>query len=141
MRRVDIVLYLSFFAVIALGCAYFGSIAYSRAGQIVSNADATALYNATATPDSSDLEELAEYQVGDEIEIEGGDYGALVPLYAQPGARFFSSQIIQSSPVTVLALGIDGEGIIWYQVQGLAGTGWIRAENLRPRTPTPTPAP
>jgi hypothetical protein len=136
MRRIDLILYGSFFAAVIFACAYFGSIAYANSGQILSNAKATEYYLATPTVEAGDLAELATYQIGDELEIEGGGFGALVPLFGSPGGRFFTSQVLQGTPVTVLELGIDAEGVIWYRVEGLMGTGWLTEANLRPRTET-----
>ena len=109
----------------------FSSLACARAGRVVSDAEATQLALPTATIEV-DLSGEGEYQVGDEAIVVGGSYGALVPLFANPGANFFSSQILANTPVTILSLGQDAEGNIWYEVSGIAGSGWLLGENLRP---------
>ena len=134
MRRIDLILYGSFFLAVIFACGYFGSLAYANSGQILTNAEATEYYLATPTVEAGDLTGLATFQVGDELEVEGGLFGALVPLFGNPGGRFFISQVLQGTPVTVLELGIDAEGVIWYRVEGLMGTGWLTEANLRPRT-------
>jgi hypothetical protein len=107
------------------------SLACAQAGRVVTDAEATQLAMPTATIEV-DVSAEAEYQVGEEAIVVGGSYGALVPLFANPGANFFSSQILANSPVTILLLGQDSQGRIWYQVEGQAGSGWLLGENLRP---------
>jgi hypothetical protein len=123
--------YIAIFVVVALFCGWITSVAYSSAGRVVPDAEATELAVPTPT-EVVDLEGQGEYQVGDEAVVFGGSYGALVPLFSGPGARFFTSQVLTGSPVTILELGIDSEGVIWYLVEGLAGSGWILGENLQP---------
>ena len=105
------------------------ALACAQSGQILSDAEATQLVLPTATI-QVDVSDQAEYQVGDTVTMVGGSFGALVPLYGQPGSRFFSSQVRHGETVIVLQLGIDEEGLIWYSVDGLAGTGWIWGEHL-----------
>lgn len=105
------------------------SLACARAGQILPDAEATELARPTATP-VLDLSAEAEYQIGETADVVGGSFGALVPLYGQPGGRFFTSQIRNRDLVVILELGLDENGNIWYLVEGQAGKGWIRGENL-----------
>ncbi len=104
-------------------------LACAQAGQIVSDAEATQLALPTAT-EQLDLSAQAEHQIGDTVVMVGGDFGALVPLYGQPGSRFFTSQIRHGDVVRVEELGIDEDGVIWYQVEGLAGSGWIWGDHI-----------
>lgn len=119
-------LVLSLFALIA-----FVGLACAQSGRIVSDEEATAIALPTATA-VVDLTSVAEFQIGDEISVVGGVSGSLVPLYASPGARFFSSQIFHGDEVVVTNLGIDEDGGLWYEVDGLAGTGWTTSEHLVP---------
>jgi hypothetical protein len=119
------------FLMLVLCVATLG-FASSRAGRVVSDVEATELAIPTATTEI-DLSAQAEFQVGDPAVVFGGSYGALVPLFSGPGARTFSSQVLNNTAVTILALGLDPDGVtIWYQVQALAGTGWLTGENLNP---------
>ena len=118
--------FLSFFAVLALA-----GLACAQAGKILSDAEATA--EALPTPTVVvDLSDVADFQNGQVTTIVGGDSGALVPLYANPGARFFSSQVLHGEEVTILATGIDEDGGLWYEVDGLAGRGWTTTDHLEP---------
>jgi hypothetical protein len=121
-----------FVVVMLLFCILTFGYAASKSGRVVSDAEATQLAVPTATVEV-DLSAEAEYQVGDPAVIFGGSYGALVPLFAGPGSRTFSSQVLNNTAVTILTLGLDPDGVtIWYEVQALAGTGWLKGENLRP---------
>lgn len=117
--------------VVVLLALMLASLACQQAGRIVSDAEATQLALPTATI-AVDLSAEAVYQVGEDVIVVGGSYGALVPLFASPGANLFSSQVLANSDVTVLLLGQDAEGTVWYEVEGIAGRGWIREENLKP---------
>jgi hypothetical protein len=125
------ILYIVMVVALVGSCAWFYTVAYSQAGRVVPDAEATELAVPTPT-EVVDLVGQGEYEVGDEAVVFGGSYGALVPLFSGPGARFFTSQVLTGSPVTILELGIDSEGTIWYLVEGLAGSGWILGENLQP---------
>lgn len=116
--------------VLVLLLLMLASLACQQAGRVVSDAEATQLALPTATLEV-DVSGEAEYQVGEEAIVVGGSYGALVPLFANPGANFFSSQILANSRVTILLLGQDSQGRIWYQVEGIAGSGWLLGANLR----------
>jgi len=105
------------------------AMACAQAGQILPDAEATQIALPTATT-QVDVSAQAEYQVGQTVSMFGGSFGALVPLYGQPGSRFFSSQVSNGEQVVVLELGIDEDGLIWYLVDGQAGTGWIWGEHL-----------
>lgn len=112
-------------------CALTLGFASTRAGRVVSDPEATQLAMPTATTEV-DLSSEAEFQVGDPAVIFGGTYGALVPLFSGPGSRTFSSQVLNNTAVTILALGQGPDGTIWYELQALAGTGWLTGENLNP---------
>lgn len=116
-------------AALVFGCAWLFQFAYSHAGRVVPDAEATQLAIATATTEV-DLTAVAKFQVGDSAVVFAGTYGALVPLFSGPGSRSFSSQIPNTSAVTILSIGIDDNQVIWYEVQALAGVGWLKEENL-----------
>jgi hypothetical protein len=138
---------------LAFGGLALAALACAQAGEIFSDAEATQRAIPTAT-EVVDLSGEAEYQIGEEVQIFGGTFGALVPLYGEPGGRFFTSQVPNGSLVSVLELGLADTGEIWYEVEGNAGRGWIRAANLIPpeaedtagadssaAEPTPEPTP
>ncbi len=124
VNRIKIITLILLLIVTALACA--------QSGDIVSEAEATRLVLPTETP-QLDLSDQAEYQVGETATAFGGkEFGALVPLYGDPGGRFFTSQILTNDLVVILGLGLSEDGVIWYRVQGNAGTGWILSDNLKP---------
>jgi hypothetical protein len=115
---------------LTLAALALASLACAQAGSIFSDEQATQEAIPTTTV-VVDLTGEAEYQIGENAQIFGGSFGALVPLYGDPGGRFFTSQVPNGSLVTILELGRDENGVIWYEVEGNAGRGWIRAENLQ----------
>jgi hypothetical protein len=120
-----------FVVVMLVFCIATFGYASTKAGRVVSDAEATQIAVPTATTEV-DVSADAEYQVGDNAVVFGGTYGALVPLFAGPGSRTFSSQVLNNTAVTILSLGLDPDGTtIWYEVQALAGRGWLTGENLR----------
>jgi hypothetical protein len=104
-------------------------LACSRSGEILTDAQATVANLPTPTA-VIDVADDATYQVGDSVTIVGGSAGFLVPLYGEPGARFFSSQINNGETAVVIEHGLDEDETIWYLVEGLAGTGWLTEEFL-----------
>lgn len=121
-----------FTVVLFLSCIATFAYASTKAGRVVPDAEATLLAIPTATT-HVDLTALAEYQIGESAVIFGGTYGALVPLFSGPGARTFSSQVLNNTPVTILSIGLDPDGTtIWYELQADAGRGWLTADNLKP---------
>ncbi|MQC27261.1 MAG: hypothetical protein DWG76_07420 [Chloroflexi bacterium] len=133
---------------LAVGALGLAALACARAGEILPDDIATEQAIPTATP-VRDLSAQAEYQIGEQAQIFGGSFGALVPLYGQPGSRSFTSQIQNNSIVIIIELGLDEDGNVWYEVDGQAGQGWLRGANLQPvqidlsvqvEEPTATPA-
>jgi hypothetical protein len=118
------------FAVI-LAAFMLATIACAQAGQILSDADATQIALPTETP-VLDLVSQADYQIGESVSMVGGNFGALVPLYGQPGGNFFTSQIRHGTIAVILELGQAADGVIWYLVESDAGAGWIWGEHIGP---------
>lgn len=114
-----------------IGVLVLATLACARAGEILPDAEATRRALPTATP-VLDLSDEAEYQIGETVSMLGGNFGALVPLYGQPGANFFTSQIRHGTIVVILELGLDEDGVVWYLVEGQAGSGWIWGEHIGP---------
>lgn len=100
-------------------------------GEIVPDGEATrlALPTATPTPDAADV---GAFAIGEEALVTPGKYGALVPLFGSPVDPFFSSQVRSGIPVIVESIRILDDGVIWYQVDGLMGAGWLTEDNLGP---------
>lgn len=115
------------FVVVALMLASM-ACAGIPSGEIISAEDATRTAKPTAT---TELNELvgAKFSVGDTAVIIGGRFGALVPLFGNPGDAFFSSQVLNGTVVTVLGIQQLGD-VIWYRVEGMTGEGWLIEENL-----------
>ncbi|MDH5505652.1 MAG: hypothetical protein OEZ02_00345 [Anaerolineae bacterium] len=109
------------------------ALACKAAGSIEPSAEATRLAAPSVTP-TSEGNSKGIYKVDDEVTIVGGSYGALVPLYGNPGDRFFSSQVLAGTDVVVIAIRTQGD-VVWYEVSGNAGNGWLKEENLVPRAP------
>lgn len=121
-KRYSLFLIIIVLAGLALACA--------RAGEIITDAEATQRALPTATPEL-DLSAEAAFQIGETAQTVGGQgVGALVPLYGEPGGRFFSSQINANELVVIIELGQDPDGDVWYQVEGTAGSGWIHGDSL-----------
>lgn len=106
----------------------FSIIACEQAGKIVTDAEATLTAMPTATVVSLEIE-ASKFKLGDEVVIIGGLSGALVPLYGSAGAKFFSSQVLHGTKVAVLGL-LEIDGVIWYQIEGLIGAGWLLDDHL-----------
>lgn len=104
-------------------------IACQYAGEIITSADATQRALPSATP-TSDISIESKFREGDTVVVVGGQFGALVPLYTDPGSNDLGSQVMNNTTVI-----IDGVRIVdvetWYQIAGMAGEGWIREENLK----------
>lgn len=115
---------------LAISALVFSVIACEQAGKIITDAQATQTAIPTATVVIFELEN-AIFDVGDEVVIIGGNFGALVPLYGSAGARFFSSQVLHGTHVAVLGLD-EIDDVVWYQIEGLIGNGWILADHLMP---------
>jgi hypothetical protein len=114
-----------------IGAIVLATMACAQAGQILSDADATQIALPTATP-VLELSGQADYQIGEPVVMVGGNFGALVPLYGQPGANFFTSQIKNGTLAIILELGQAEDGVIWYLVASDAGEGWIWGEHIGP---------
>ncbi|MCH7663493.1 MAG: hypothetical protein IH859_06455 [Chloroflexi bacterium] len=113
---------------IAVSALLLASLACAQAGKVITDAEATQTAIPTATVVILELE-AAVYDVGDEVVIIGGKFGALVPLYGSACAQFFSSQVLYGTEVEVLGLQ-ECEDIVWYQVEGLIGQGWLLVDNI-----------
>ena len=108
----------------------FISLACDQAGDILTIEEATERARPSPTVVILELD-VAEFDVGDEVIIVGGSSGALVPLFGNAGDRFFSSQVMAGEDAVVLGLQ-DIDGVVWYQVEGLMGAGWLEEEHLAP---------
>lgn len=119
---------------IAIGLAFVIALspilACAQSGEILSDAEATVRAIPTPT-EVVDLSSTALFQIDTTAEVVGGSTGFLVPLYGSPGARFFSSQITAGETVVIQEHGLDEDGVIWYEVEGLAGSGWLTEEHLK----------
>lgn len=108
----------------------FIGLACNQAGEVLTIEEATERARPSPTVIVLELD-VAEFDVGDEVIIVGGSSGALVPLFGNAGDRFFSSQVMAGEEAIILGLQ-DIEGVVWYQVEGLMGAGWLEEEHLKP---------
>ncbi|MDH3943025.1 MAG: hypothetical protein OEV06_02875 [Anaerolineae bacterium] len=119
-KKITLVIVVLMLSVIA--CANFPE------GEIISSEEATQRAMPTATVELLEISG-SEFLVGDPAVVIGGRYGALVPLFGNPGDAFFSSQVLHGTYVTVLGLQ-QLEDVIWYRVEGMMGEGWLLGDNL-----------
>lgn len=105
------------------------SIACQYAGEIITSAEATQRALPSPTP-TSDASIVSKFSEGDPAVVVGGDFGALVPLYTDPGGSIFTSQVMNNTAVTINGIRIVNENT-WYQIEGMTGDGWIQEANLK----------
>ncbi len=112
-------------AFVLLGLA---SLACSRAGQILTPAEATAEAEALKPGieiiDSSTIE--SGPKVNDVITVTGS--GFLVNLRKEPGGGI-SGSVGRGAEVTILEIA-QTEGEYWYKISSDAGEGWIGIDNI-----------
>ncbi len=122
IKRHTLLVMVALLALVALAC--------ERSGEIITDAEATQRSLPTEVV-FVDLSENAKFQIGETASTFGGtEFGAIVPLYGEPGGRFFTSQVLNNTLVVIIELGLDEDGNIWYKVEGNAGQGWVADKNL-----------
>jgi hypothetical protein len=117
-----------FSLILVLLALLIAALACEQAGEIIPDAEATqrAIPSVTPTQDIQDVEN-ADFEEGDTVAFIGKGY--LIPFYANPGDTVVLSHAARGDEGTV-SRAVLFEGEIWYEVESVAGTGWITAEFL-----------
>jgi hypothetical protein len=104
------------------------SLACSQAGDILTPEEATARVQASKEP-KPELESVsgATFQEGDNIKFVGTGY--LVPLRKNPGDQVAYSHAGRGDTGVILG-SREVEDVIWYQVKGPSGEGWVEVESI-----------
>jgi len=103
-------------------------LACKQSGQIITAAEATQRAIPTVTP-TQEVSEVAgaEFSPGDTIIFAGKGY--LVPVHANPGDNLALSHAARGDEGVVIS-SLLYEGEIWYQIESVAGDGWVSAESV-----------
>ena len=117
---------LSLWLIISILLAF--TLACAQSGQIITVAEATARAMPTAAPTSAAMHDDSAFEVGDEIELIST--GFLVPLYQNAGDRTAFSHAARGDSGSILGAEMV-DGVLWYQVESGAGTGWVGSEYVK----------
>ena len=106
-----------------LGALFITTMACEQAGEIVPDAEATQRAMPTITP-TQDIQEAedAKFKEGENVVFIGEGY--LIPFYANPGDTLVLSHAARNDPGVVLGV-VLFEGETWYEINSVAGIGWI----------------
>ncbi len=117
-----------FSLILILGALLITALACEQAGEIIPDAEATqrAIPSVTPTQDIRDVEN-ADFEKGEKVAFIGTGY--LIPFYTNPGDTVVLSHAARGDEGTIVRA-VLFEGEIWYQVESVAGTGWITTEFL-----------
>lgn len=127
MKRKNLTLILA-----ALSALFILSLACKQAGEIITPAEATQRYEATQAAKTGDVVVVAEgavFKPGDKAVLASEGY--LVGMYPEPGGRAPFSYATRGDEV-IIASSVDIDGVIWYQLQSVAGNGWLPESNFEP---------
>ncbi len=119
-----------FFALLALLLA---SLACSKAGKILTPAEATASAMPTAVPTLASAETSDTLQIGDSAYLINKSY--LVNIFDAPGSKKIVTAQERGAEVTILQVSQAPDGSLWYQIEAPAGTGWVLEANLSAEAP------
>lgn len=116
-------------AILALTAILMATLACSRAGEILTPAEATARVEATqAAVLTPEVAEDALFEVNSSVEFIGEQY--LIPLQSEPGTGVADSHVPRGEVGIVLGSELV-EGEVWYFVDSSAGQGWIQEASLQ----------
>lgn len=109
---------------------FLATIACKQSGQIITSAEATQRAIPTITP-TQEITEVAgaEFSPGDTVIFAGKGY--LVAVHANAGDNLALSHAARGDQGTVIS-SLLYEGEIWYQVESVAGDGWVNADSVIP---------
>ncbi len=107
---------------------FIATMACKQAGEIVPDAEATQRAMPTVTP-TQDIQEAedAKFKEGENVVFIGKGY--LIPFYAKPGDTLVLSHAARNDSGVVLGVALF-EGETWYEIDSVAGTGWITEDFL-----------
>ena len=119
-----------------LGLLLLSGLACSQAGEILTPAEATAQAEAAkatprplSTPKTAEEEAIStDLSIGEAVVYVGESY--LIPMFTDPGSRNAFSYAGRGEAATVLDLH-EVDGVLWYEVKGGAGQGWVEGKYLQ----------
>lgn len=109
------------------------SLACSRAGKILTPADATASAMPTAVPTLESAETVDTLQIGATAYLVNKSY--LVNIFDAPGSKKIVTAQERGAEVKILQVSQAPDGTLWYQIEAPAGTGWVPEANLSDEQP------
>lgn len=111
-----------------LGVLVLAGLACKQSGEIITSAEATQRAVPTVTPTQEILEaEGAEFAPGDEIIFAGKGY--LIAVHAEPGNPSALSHAARGDAGVIISSQLY-KGEVWYQIDSVAGDGWVPAESI-----------
>lgn len=114
---------------LVFGALLLAVLACKQSGQIITSAEATQRAIPSVTPTQEVLQVAgAEFLPGDAIVFAGKGY--LVPVHANPGEKLALSHAARGDAGVVISSTLY-EGEIWYQIQSVAGDGWVSADSVQ----------
>ncbi len=108
------------------------SLACSKAGKILTPAEATASAMPTAVPTIESAAGSDTLQPGDTAYLINRSY--LVNIFDAPGSKKIVTAQERGAEVEILQVS-QVDGVIWYQIKASAGTGWVPEENISQEAP------
>ncbi|MBT3337836.1 MAG: hypothetical protein HN855_07900 [Anaerolineae bacterium] len=111
------------------GVLLLAALACKQSGEIITSAEATqrAIPSVTPTQEVSQVAG-AEFSTGDDIIFAGKGY--LISVHANPGDNLALSHAARGDAGTIIS-SLLYEGEIWYQVESVAGDGWVNADSVQ----------
>jgi hypothetical protein len=119
-----------YYLLIIFSVLFVFSIACKQAGEIITPAEATQRYEATQAAKSGDVVVEAEgavYSPGDTVQLVSE--GHLVGLFQEPGGPSPFSFATRGDEVTITS-SVNIDGVLWYQIDSIAGSGWLPETNF-----------
>ncbi len=115
-----------------IGLLVLAGLACAQSGEILTPEEATrraeeARSSAGSGGDSG--VESDDFAIGDKAILLGRSF--LVNLFDAPGGKISAGQE-RGATVTVVAIDLDADGDLWYQIEAPTGTGWVPADSLEP---------
>ena len=113
-----------------LGILFLTAMACKQAGEIVPDAVATERAIPTVAP-TQDVQEIAgaDFEEGDKVAFTGKGY--LIPFYKNPGDTIVLSHAARGDEGVIIGPTLFND-VIWFEVDRVAGRGWIAGEFLEP---------
>lgn len=110
------------------GVLLLAALACKQSGEIITSAEATQRAVPSVTPTQEILEaEGAEFTPGDDIVFAGK--GFLIAVHAEPGNPSALSHAARGDAGVIISSQLYN-GEVWYQVDSVAGDGWVPADSV-----------